>query len=326
MNNSNEPRPITESQQSPRKNYKNVIIGVLAIALIGVAGYLIVDKNKSGQVIEQQQTQIAQVTDEKSEIQKNFDASLTRLDSMTGLNSDLSNKLEEKNNEITKTKTEIRSILNKKNTTAAELTRAKELIASLNDKITVMEQDVARLTQENQTLTQEKVVLTQEKEKLTQDLTATTVIKDNLTKKVEVASTLNATNIAITPVNIKKNEKEKITTTAKRVDKLVISFDVNNRIAEPGTADVYVLVTGPDGKLISEEKLGSGTFSAREEGEKSFTTKLPVEIETAKKKTVEFSFVPGADFQQGNYKIQIYQNGFMIGEGTRELKKGGLFS
>ena len=326
MNNSNEAKSITEGQQSPRKNYKNVIIGALTIALIGVGGYLIVDKNKSGQVIEQQQTQIAQVTDEKSEIQKNFDASLTRLDSMTGLNSDLSNKLEEKNNEITKTKTEIRSILNKKNTTAAELTRAKELIASLNEKITTMEQDVARLTQENQTLTQDKVVLTQEKEKLTQDLTATTVVNENLTKKVDVASTLNASNIAITPVNVKKNEKEKITTTAKRVDKLVISFDVNNRIAQPGIADVFVLVSGPDGKLISEEKLGSGTFTTREEGDKSYTTKLPVNLETATKKKVEFSFVPGADFVQGNYTIQIYQNGFMIGEGTRELKKGGLFS
>jgi hypothetical protein len=24
--------------------------------------------------------------------------------------------------------------------------------------------------------------------------------------------------------------------------------------------------------------------------------------------------------------VQIYQNGFLIGQGTRELKKGGLFS
>ena len=26
-----------------------------------------------------------------------------------------------------------------------------------------------------------------------------------------------------------------------------------------------------------------------------------------------------------NYKVEIYQNGFKIGEGTKELKKGGLF-
>ena len=327
MNYTNDQVALNESQQTPaKKNYKNIAIGILAAALIGTSGFLIVDKNKSGQIIEKQQAQIVQVTDEKSDIQKSFDESLVRLDSMTTTNSALNIKLADKNKEITKTKAEIRSILNKKNATSAELSKAKELIASLNDKISSMEQEVARLTQDNQALTQDKVVLTQEKEKLNQDLVTTTQIKEDLTKKVDIASTLNASNIAITPVNVKKNDKEKITSTAKRVDKLVISFDVNNRIAEPGTTEIYVLVTGPDGKLISTDSLGSGTFTTREEGDKSFTTKLPVSLETGTKKMVEFSFVPVSNFVQGKYIIQIYQNGFMIGEGTRELKKGGLFS
>ena len=68
------------------------------------------------------------------------------------------------------------------------------------------------------------------------------------------------------------------------------------------------------------------TFVTREDGNKTFTAKLPVDLETAKTKNVQFAFAPGKHFQQGNYKIQIYQNGFLIGEKTRELKKGGLFS
>ncbi len=326
MNASNEPKVSVEKQEQPRKNYKNTVIGILALAFAGTGGYLIYDKNKNKEVIVQQQTQIAQVTDEKSDIQKSFDGSLARLDSMTGVNAALENKLSQKNSEITKTKNEIRSILNKKNATVAELSRAKVLIASLNDKITTMEQDMVRLTNDNQVLTNDKVVLTQEKEKLNVDLTTTTVIKEELEKKVDIASTLNANNIAIIPVNVRKNGEEKNTATAKRVDKLVISFDVNNRIAQTGTTEVFVLIIGPDGKPISTEALGSGTFTTREEGEKSFTTKLPIEVETAKRKSVQFSFTPGADFQQGSYTIQIYQNGFMIGEGTKELKKGGLFS
>jgi len=326
MTNTNDPKMSIVNQQTPRKNYKNAIIAVLAVALIGTGSYLMVDKNKSETVIADQQTQIVTVTDEKGELQSSFDASLARLDSMTGINNDLTKKLTGKNSEIAKAKAEIRSILNKKNATTAELTRAKELIASLNDRITVMEADVARLTQDNQTLTQDKVVLNLQKDSITKDLTATTIIKEELTKKVDVASTLNASNIAITPVNVKNSGKEKITSTAKRVDKLMISFDVNNRIAMPGVTDVFVIVTAPDGKPVSTTALGSGTFTTREEGDKLFTVKLPVDIETATKKAVEFSFTPGADFVEGNYKIQVYQNGFMIGEGTRELKKGGLFS
>lgn len=318
--------PTTPYDQAPRKNSKNIVIVVLAIAFVGTWGYLLINKNKTDNVITQNQTQIAKVSDEKSDIRKNFDESLARLDSMTGISNELKSKLAGSNKEISRRKAEIRNILNKKNASAAELAKAKELIGQLNDKIGSMEQEVARLTTDNQSLTQDKVVLTADKEKLTEDLTTTTVAKQDLEKKVDIASTLNATNIAITPVDVKSNGKEKVTTTAKRVNKLVISFDVNNRIAQPGTTDVYVCITGPDGKNIAVQSLGSGTFTTREEGDKSFTAKVPVDLETAKTKNVQFAFAPGENFQKGSYTIQIYQNGFKIGEGTRELKKGGLFS
>ena len=326
MSTTNFPTPSQENQPqvtAKTNSTKNAIIGVLAAAIVGLGGYMMYDKSKASDTFQQQQSQIAKVTDEKSDIQTSFDASLARLDSMTTANTGLSSQLAEKNSEIAKVKSEIRSILGKKNATAAELARAKTLINQLNEKITGLEADVARLTEENQTLTNDKVVLNQEKEKLTQDLTATTEVKQNLEKKVDVASTLNASNIAITPIDVRKNGKEKVSSTAKRVDKLMVSFDVTNRIAESGATDVYVLVIAPDGSPITS---GAETFTTREDGDKTYTAKLPVEIETAKKKNVEFAFAPGTKFQQGSYKIMIYQNGFLIGEGVRELKKGGLFS
>lgn len=324
MNTSNYP-VAADDNQAPPKNSKNVIIVILGIAFLGMCGYLLISSNKSANVVQQNHTQIAKISDERSEIRKSFDESLIRLDSMSGISTGLKNKLADRNTEIAQRKIEIRHILNKENATAAELAQAKGMILQLNDKISNMEQDVARLSQDNQSLTQDKVLLTSDKEKLTDDLSATTIVKQDLEKKVDVASTLNASNIAITPVSI-KNGKEKVTTTAKRVNKLVISFDVNNRIAQPGQTDVFVCITGPDGKNIAVQSLQSGTFTTREDGDKSFTVKLPVDLDTAKTKNVEFAFAPGTNFQQGMYTIQIYQNGFKIGEGIRELKKGGLFS
>ena len=175
-------------------------------------------------------------------------------------------------------------------------------------------------------MTADKTQLTADKDKLTSDLQTTSAAKEDLEKKVDIASTLNASNIAITPVHDRKNGKEKVTTTAKRVDKLVISFDVNNRLAQNGQTDVYVCITGPDGKPISVPALGSGTFASRDEGDKIFTAKVPVDIEAGKTKSVQFAWKQNSTFQKGNYKIEIYHNGFKIGEGIRELKKGGLFS
>jgi hypothetical protein len=250
---------------------------------------------------------------------------------MAGLNTNLKGKLTEENNMIAKQKAQIRHILNKKNASAAELATAQKMIADLNTKISSMEQQVADLSHTKETLTADKAALTQGNKDLGDTLAATTVVKQDLEKKVDIASTLNASNIAITPISVKSNGKEKVTTTAKHVNKLLITFDVNNRIAQPGTTDVYVCIIGPDGKNVTAQTpgsgtAGSGTFTTREEGDKSFTAKVPVTLDSAKMKNVEFTFKPAGNFQQGHYSIQIYQNGFMIGQGQRDLKKGGLFS
>jgi len=262
---------------------------------------------------------------EKSDIQTSFDASLARLDSMKTVNADVEGKLTASNEEITKMKSEIRSILHKKNATAGELKRARNLITELNGKISNLETQVAQLTQENDSLRQNVATLTSDKATLSRNLDSTNVIKQSLEKKVDIASTLNASNISITPLKVKNNGKTKVKTVAKRVDKLLVSFDVKNRIIESGMTDLYVVVIGPDGQPVTPNG-STSTFTTREEGEKVFTAKLPVTLETSKAKNVEFAFAPGTHFQQGNYKIQIYQNGFLIGEKTRELKKGGLFS
>jgi archaellum component FlaF (FlaF/FlaG flagellin family) len=181
------------------------------------------------------------------------------------------------------------------------------------------------LTQQNDSLQQNVVVLKTQNQTLAHNLDSTNVVKKVLEKKVDVASTLNASNISITPVKVRNNGKEKVSTVAKRVDKLLVSFDVSNRIIEPGTTDLYVVVIGPDGNPVTTPDTSGNTFVMRDSSSKTFTAKLPVDLETAKTKNVQFAFSPAGHFKQGNYKIQIYQNGFLIGEKTKELRKGGLF-
>lgn len=311
--------------QPPKKDYKNLVIGLLAAGFLGTWGYLLWNNNKQEQVQTQQQSQIAKVSDEKGQLQKNFDDALVRLDSLTGTNNKLQGQLAEGNGQIAKLKGQIRSILKKEHMTEAEKKKAEDLIKELNDKVSGLEQQVAQLTQDNQQLTADKTQLTADKDKLTTDLQTSTTAKQDLEKKVDVASTLNASNISITPMHEKKDGKDKETTTARKVNKLVIGFDVSNRIAQTGQTDVYVCITGPDGKPISVPALGSGTFTTRDEGDKVYTAKVPVDFEAGKNKSVQFAWKQNSEFQRGNYKIEIFHNGFKIGEGTRELKKGGIF-
>jgi hypothetical protein len=198
------------------------------------------------------------------------------------------------------------------------------MIADLNNQIASLEAEVSRLTGENQELTANNTQLTAEKQVLEQNLTTSTTEKEALAQTVDVGSTFSASNIQITPVNEKKSGKEKTTTSAKRVDKLVVSFDVENRIARSGPAEMYIMVTAPDGKVISDPALGSATLTTRTDGDKPYTAKVPVEYEQGTRKALSFP-LRQEDFQRGDYKIEIYHNGFKIGEGIRTLKKGGLF-
>jgi len=315
----------TPQSQPPKKDYKNLVIGLLAAGFLGTWGYLLWNNNKQEQIQTQQQTQISKVTDEKGQLQKNFDDALVRLDSLTGSNNKMASTINERDGQVSKLKGQIRGLLSKQHLTEAEKKKAEDLIKELNDKVSGLEQQVAQLTQDNQQLTADKTQLTQDKEKLTSDLQTTTATNQDLSKKVDIASTLNASNIAVTPMHERKDGKDKETTTARKVNKLVISFDVANRIAQTGQVDVYVCITGPDGKPISVPALGSGTFTTRDEGDKVFTAKVPVDFEAGKSKSVQFAWKQNSEFIKGDYKIEIYHNGFKIGEGTRELKKGGIF-
>jgi len=325
MTNTNYPsaNPQNEPPRSNRGS-RNLLIGILAAALLGTWGYLLYDKNKSGETLQVAQVQSDNYMSQRDSLKILYDDAEMRLDSITGANNNLQGDKTALQKQIDANKAEIRRILNDKNATAADLKRARLMITDLNNQIATLEAEVSRLTGENQELSANNTQLTSEKQVLEQNLQTSSLEKEALAQTVDVGSTFSAANIQITPVNEKKSGKEKTTASAKRVDKLVVSFDVENRIAKSGPADMYIMVTAPDGKVISDPSLGSATLTTRADGDKMFTTKIPVEYEQGTRKAVQFP-IRQEDFQRGDYKIEIYHNGFKIGEGIRTLKKGGLF-
>ena len=325
MTNTNYPSATPASQPQRSNNSKNIIIGLLAVALLGSWAYFLMKINRSDKELVSTKQEGVHYMSQRDSLESLYKFTLDKYDSVTIANNDLSGKLTGKQTEIAKLKGDISSILRKKNASAAELGKAKSMIEELNSKIVNLEAEVARLTNENQTLTTEKAALTVERDTLQSNLNTTKAEKVVLENTVDVGSTFSASNIAITPINEKNGGKEKETTTAKKVDKLVVSFNVENRIAKSGPTDMYIIVTGPDGKVISSEQMNSGTFTTRQDGDLNYTSKLTVNYEPGTRQSVQLPLALGK-YATGDYKIQVYHNGFKIGEGIRSLKKGGLFS
>ena len=319
---------MNESTQ-PKDNRK-IIYGVLIAALIGTWGYIFYDKSKTSEQVFQLETKISNIDSARIAIQQDFMNVSAKADSLTNDNLQLQGDLAQKSSDIQKLKGDIGSILKKKNATANELAQAKKLIGDLNGKIDGLFAEIEKLkgentqlTNANQQLNTEKTQLTEEKQGLEQNLNSTKVEKKQLEEKVDVASTLRASNIGITAIRVKAPGKEKETSTAKRADLIRISFVIDeNRITPSGTKDIYVVVTGADGKVITE----GTTFNTREDGSIAFTSKVSVNYEQNKVIPVSFDWKQTDRFKEGDYKIEIYNNGFKIGQGVKTLKKGGLFS
>jgi hypothetical protein len=307
-------------QYPEQKDNRKLIYGILIAALIGTWAYIFYDKSKTKETVSQLQTKIITVDSARNTIQQEFLMVSAKADSLTQNNIQLQGTLADKNSAIQKLKGDIGSILRKKNATEAELAQAKQMIGELNGKVGENKQ----LTADNQQLSTEKSQLTTDKQNLEQNLNTTKTEKKQLEEKVDVASTLHASGIGIGAFKIRSSGKEKETTTAKRADLIRVSFNLDeNRVTPTGTKDIYVVVTAPDGKIISEN---NNSFVTREEGTKPFTSKVSVNYEQGKVIPVSFDLKQADRYKEGDYRIEIYNNGFKIGQGVKTLKKGGLFS
>ena len=309
-----------------KKDWRTLLSIPLIIALLCTWGYIIWDKSKSKELIQQKDAQYASVITEKDTLQNLLEEATMRYDNLKTTNAKKDSTITIKDREIASKKAQIQSLLSKQNATAAELAQARALIASLNTDIADYKAQIEVLKGQNQVLTKEKEEVTQQRNKVTEQFDSAKVViveKDNL---IDIGSTLEAANFNILGIQQKKNGKEKETTKAKRVDMVRISFDLGeNRIATSGPKDLYILVTAPDGKPIASEALGSGSFSTRNEGEKPYTQKVNINYIQGQKQRVSFDWKQNEPYVEGDYKIEVYNNGFKIGEGIRHFKKGGLF-
>lgn len=245
------------------------------------------------------------------------------MDEMTGKNAKLDSLLKRDDADISAKKNRIASILKKEHATEAELAEAHNLIAQLNGQIDGYIAEIEKLKGENLQLSQDKATVTQQRDQVQHTYDSVNVVKNNLQ---DVGSTLHASNIAIAAYDEKSNGKEKETTSAKKANALKVSFQLDeNRIAQTGSKDLYICITDPAGQPVSVEALGSGSFTTRDTVTRVFTVKKTVDYVQGQILPVEVSWKQNSKFQKGQYKIEIYNNGFKIGAGSVSLRKGGIF-
>jgi myosin heavy subunit len=312
---------VDNSPQEQSSSKKWITIALILL-LLASWGYIIYDKNATGEIITQKDGQITTVTSEKDSLQTLFTAETSRYDSLKTIDLDKDNQISSKDKELADKEEQIKKLLAKGNLDAHQLAELKRKIKSFEGQIDGYEKQIAYLKAQNDTLTREKTIVIVQRDSIQQTFDSTKKSDDNI---IDVGSTLHASNFSVEGIDVKNSGKEKQTTKAKKVNKLHVAFDLDeNRIVASGVKQLYICITAPNGKPLSVESQGSGTFTPRDSAEKVFTQKVEVNYVQGQRQTVTTDW-KGTSFEVGAYKLEIYENGFKIGGGTVALRKGGLF-
>jgi hypothetical protein len=318
---------VRETEVVKSNSGRNALIAILVIALLGTWGYIIYDKNKSRQEKQDLTTQIVNSDSSKNELQRELDDAALRLDALKTSNVKADSLLKTKDKDIDDLRARVQSIINNRNATKAQLAEAQRLIAQLKGNIEMYTAQIDSLQNANAQLTATNKEVTRQRDVVQHSYDSANTVIQHKDTVIDVGSTLEASDFSIEGIKEKSSGKEKVTSTAKRVDKLRISFTLDaNRITPSGPKDIYVSITDPSGNPVSVDALGSGTFTTRDGVQKPFTKKIQVNYVQGQKQPVKVEWSQNSRFQTGQYKIEIYNNGFKIGEGVVSLKKGGLFS
>src|SRR5688572_3725979 len=112
MANTNYPSAGSPNDNRPaNNNTRNVLIGLLAVGLLGTWGYVLYDKNKTTQEIQVKSAEVSSATTARDSVQTIYNEALTRLDSLVGTNNNLTGQLNDRQTEIVKLKNQINSIM-----------------------------------------------------------------------------------------------------------------------------------------------------------------------------------------------------------------------
>jgi hypothetical protein len=317
--------------QLPQQKWRNYFTAGLVIALLATWAYIIWDKSKHKETVQQKDLVISNSSTQIDQLQKELEDATMLYDMIKTSSANMvhskDSTITKRDREIADKKKKIQQLLSKVGATQEELAQAKSLITSLNGDIAGYKTQIETLQGEKLVLTQEKNIVIQERDKVQKNYDSATSVILQKEEVIDVASTLHASNFSILGINEKDNGKEKETTVAKRVDKLRISFDIDeNRVAQSGLKNIYVCITGPNGNPLAVEAFGSGKFNTRDGEQKYYTQKIDVNYTQGQRQTLSIDWKQNTDFETGDYKIEVYNNGFKIGEGIRSLKKGGWFS
>lgn len=194
------------------------------------------------------------------------------------------------------------------------------LLAQKDQEIARLKEENGVLAQQNETLNQENSGLKAERQTLSDSVVAVSTKNKELEEKVTIAAALRAEAVTVNSVNAKGKESDGGVYKAKKLDKIHVSVLLApNGLAKQDEKVLYMRILDPSGAVVSDMATGSGEFTYNGQG-MIYTAMQRFNFDNTRQRVDYFYGRGGQRFNEGKYAIEVYCEGFRIGEGEFTIK------
>lgn len=300
-----------------RKNNTGLLIGLILMTILAaVFGYLYYNEHT---LTQKQETDLSARVSELAASEIKLDSISKQLDARIAEVQGLGGDIEE----LQKMKAELerdRTSLRKGNATMSrKIKEYEDFLTKKDTEIAQLREENQQLISQNETLVQEKTELQTSKQAVSDSLSGVVAKNTELESKVTMAAALRARNVKVYAVSSKGKVREGENVKAKRVDKVRVDFILEkNPLTMTDNKTIYMRIIDPTGATISDTKTGSGVFQYNGQ-EQGYTISKDVTYSN-NNQDVSILYDRDAPFTSGKYTIELYSEGFSIGEGSFSVK------
>ena len=274
----------------------------------------------------------------KRDVEKQYYESLNELEEMRGDNEEANALIDAQKAELTDSKKRIDGLMRDKR----NLGKVRKELASLKEQTATYVVEINELREQNGLLTEQNLNLNEANEGLQQTVAQTTMANEELTSAraelmsekevlmeeraalastVTMASVVKVGGVNVTGLRMKDNGKTVRKKYAKNVDLLNICFQTTtNDVTPVGSEEFYVRIINPLGETLAVEEMGSGVLTNSLTNEKVRYTKVAEHQFNNDVSEVCVTWDTPVTLSEGEYGVEVYNKGFLSGQGTFRLK------
>ena len=200
------------------------------------------------------------------------------------------------------------------------LAQLREKIEAYAIQLNAKDEEIVKLVSQRDRLAVVNLSLKTDIVKRDDSIRTIELTRNELAKKVAVASVLKAENLRSTYLDSRGNERDDDIIRSRRLEKIKITFQIaDNKVAPVGTKDVYLRVIEPDGAILSDAALGGGTFLTQDGADIPYTLRQSFIFDNQMPR-ITFIYGKGGEYKPGGYKYEVYNEGYKVGEGGFVVK------